>query len=1047
LALSNSTNIYDEKNRIFKEFLNLSRSQLNSINQSEHFKDFLILNKKEDVEDLFLTIARTSPNIMQLRYIDKIGDEILRVQRDRLSKKVSFVENNELQNKKNRYYFSHSLNMENQEVWFSNLDLNIENEKVQKPFTPTIRAILPIRENNAFNGILIINYYMENFLDTLKDNTIYNTILFDKDGNTLTHYEKEKSWGFYLDKKYNLNDEYKNEISNALKNNQYENSEVFIKKFDFDVSNELYLLVKLKDKYITQLKTDQFKEYIVVSFIVFLLGIISSLFISRIFNSLSKIISKTDDRLIETSVLVKLSYFKYNYEDRLITFDDNFFNLLNYKDIEKKSFNFDELKKFFNKDFLDKLKIKISDIKDKDSFEFEIQTKENKTLIFFTKFRAIYENNKIAEIEGIFQDITEQKNLMQSFEEASIEAKNANEAKSKFLATMSHKIRTPLNGIIGLNKLALDSNPNTKIREFLVKSEISSKALLNVINDILDYSKIEANMLSLEKTTFELDKLFLNVTDLFDYQAYKKEIDLHIDFDNNIPRILIGDPHRITQILNNLVGNAIKFTDTGSIEVNATLIEKNDNNLVLKCSVKDTGIGMGANEQEKLFKSFSQIDDSTTRVYGGSGLGLTITKELIELMNGKIEVSSKKGLGTIFSFTIDLEYEDAFEFNNTLFKSKNFLVIDDNEIDIRIIENILKSWEIKTYSCLNAKDALSKIEEGAHFDYILVDWIMPEIDGVDFIKELQEKNLKTCPKIIMVTAYEEDNLKKKLKDEDVLVNNILRKPFTPSSIYDTLIEFEESNKENYKNSNNDYEKEKNINSINANILVVEDNKINQTVCQEILKRVGVKVTLANNGIEAVNICKSNKFDMILMDLHMPKMNGFDASLSIRQFDDKTPIIALTAAVMAEDKILSKKVGMQDHLAKPIEFDELFKCINKYIPNLVVLNESKKQVSSSNIHLDFEELLNRVGSSELANELLNEFINEYKNCINEFKSSLNNESFNNDIHKLKGVSGNLSLKVLYEICIKIEKETENEKRSKLLDDLSVELDEVIRVIQS
>ena len=689
------------------------------------------------------------------------------------------------------------------------------------------------------------------------------------------------------------------------------------------------------------------------------------------------------------------------------------------------------------------MKTKISNIKDKDSFEFETITKDNKTLNFFTKFRAIYENAKIIEIEGIFQDITEGKRLMKSLEEAKLEAENANQAKSKFLANMSHEIRTPLNGIIGLNKLALQSNPSLKIKEFLEKSEISSIALLNVINDILDYSKIEANKLTLEKTSFELDKLLLNVTNLFDYQAYEKKIDLHIDYDNKIPKILIADSLRITQIFNNLVGNAVKFTDSGYIEIKTTLIEKKNNKVTIKCSVKDSGIGMDEEEQKKLFKSFSQVDNSTTRVYGGSGLGLTITKELVELMNGNIEVSSKKGLGTVFSFTLILNYENSIELQEKDFKNKKFLIIDDNEIDIRLIENILSSWGVSSYSCLNAKKALEKIENDSDFDYILVDWIMPELDGVDFIKKLKEKDLEKCPKIIMVTAYEEDNLKDKLREEKVSINNILRKPFTPSSIYDALVSLDQLNK---KNNTKDMLIQNNS-SINAKILLVEDNEINQTVCEEMLKRVGAQVVLANDGLEAVDMCRENHFDIILMDLHMPRMNGFDASKKIRTFDEKTPIIALTAAVMSEDRILSKEAGMQEHLAKPIDFDELFNVINKYLPSLVSIDsptiDEKNYVSNN--HLDFEELLKRIGNEKLANELLKKFETTYTDYEKDLIENFETEEFSKSIHKLKGVSGNLALKALYKLSSQIEEENVINKKRELLDLLIIELREVMLMI--
>ena len=915
---SNSVIIFYEKKRIFEEFLDLARNQLNSINKSHFFKEFLESGEINKSKDLFLAIARTSSDIMQVRYIDKNGNEIIRVDRSKISSPVFLVPQNELQNKKDRYYFTHSITNANENIWFSSLDLNIENKKVQVPFNPTIRAMLPLQKNGEFNGVIIINYFMEDFLNNLKENNIYNTVLFDTQGYTLTHYEKEKSWGFYLKEKYNLKTEYKNEIENALKYNEYKDKDILIKKFDFGISSDLYMLIKLKDNYLEQLNNEHLKENILVSIIVLVLTLISSIFLTKVFNNMSRTISDTDDRLKEASVLVKLSYFKYDYKDKLFTFDDNFFNLLNYNYTEKKSYNLDELKNFFTSHFLDKLENKITNIKDEESFEFEVFTKDNNKLIFFTKSRAIYENGMIIELEGIFQDITKQKKLVKSLEEAKIEAENANQSKSKFLANMSHEIRTPLNGIIGLNKLALQSNPNLKIKEFLLKSKISSMALLNVINDILDYSKIEANKLSLEYTTFDLDKLLLNVSNLFDYEAYNKGISLRIDYDKNIPSALLGDPHRITQIFNNLVGNAVKFTKAGYIEIKTTLFEKKNNKLILKCSVKDTGIGMSEREQEKLFKSFSQVDSSTTRVYGGSGLGLTITKELVELMNGSIEVKSKKDIGSIFSFTLSLDYQNNVDLKNSQVKSNS-------------IEDI--------------------------------------------------------------------------KEED-----------------------------NY--------------TINAKILVAEDNEINQTICAEMLKEIGINVSLANNGLEAVEMCKDEDYDMILMDIHMPIMNGFEATKHIREFNKEIPIIALTAAVLEEDRSLSKEAGMQEHLGKPIDFDELVRNINKYLPHLIHINKKKKISSdNSNPHIDFNELLNRVGSEELTNELLNTFVSSYHDYKNELRDSFESENFDKNIHKLKGVSGNLSLKVLYKTSIEIENETNLDKRRTLLDKLLIELDEIIVMIKN
>ena len=240
---SNSVIIFYEKKRIFEEFLDLARNQLNSINKSHFFKEFLESGEINKSKDLFLAIARTSSDIMQVRYIDKNGNEIIRVDRSKISSPVFLVPQNELQNKKDRYYFTHSITNANENIWFSSLDLNIENKKVQVPFNPTIRAMLPLQKNGEFNGVIIINYFMEDFLNNLKENNIYNTVLFDTQGYTLTHYEKEKSWGFYLKEKYNLKTEYKNEIENALKYNEYKDKDILIKKFDFGISSDLYMLI------------------------------------------------------------------------------------------------------------------------------------------------------------------------------------------------------------------------------------------------------------------------------------------------------------------------------------------------------------------------------------------------------------------------------------------------------------------------------------------------------------------------------------------------------------------------------------------------------------------------------------------------------------------------------------------------------------------------------------------------------------------------------------------------------------------------------------
>ncbi len=390
------------------------------------------------------------------------------------------------------------------------------------------------------------------------------------------------------------------------------------------------------------------------------------------------------------------------------------------------------------------------------------------------------------------------------FEEAKEKAEQANKSKSEFLANMSHEIRTPLNGIIGLTNLTLKTPLTNLQRDYLNKSISASTALLHIINDILDYSKIEANKIEIEEIEFELDTILKEVLDMFFYQATEKKIDFHYKIAEGMYRILIGDPFRIKQIIINLAGNALKFTQKGSVNIYVELLEQNEYFCIIKYSVKDTGHGIAKDKQEKLFKAFSQVDASHTREFGGTGLGLTISKRLVELMEGEIAVISEENVGSEFYFTLKMGYKKEFGFLE--------------------------------------KTPLPKEENIQDFT-----------SGVD---------IKSSKKV----------------------------------------------------------------------LLVEDNEINQIVAQANLENFGLEVVVAENGKIAVQKAQQQDFDMIFMDLQMPIMDGFEATKEIRKFNQNIPIIALSAAVMQDDKLLTQKAGMNAHIAKPINLNELEKVIEKYLNN-------------------------------------------------------------------------------------------------------------------
>ena len=645
------------------------------------------------------------------------------------------------------------------------------------------------------------------------------------------------------------------------------------------------------------------------------------------------------------------------------------------------------------------------------------------------------------------RDITKEREQEEELKRAKELADSANKAKSNFLANMSHEIRTPLNGIIGLTDLTLETELNDIQKDYLNKSKKSSKALLHVINDILDYSKIEAGKLDIVNGEFSFEELLDNVNDLFGYKAYEKRLSLNFFMDSTIPQTLIGDSLRITQILNNLVGNALKFTNKGhvSISVNKKYTDEENKKVGIEFCIEDSGVGISKENQNKLFAAFEQGDSSTTKKFGGTGLGLMITKQLLELMDGDIQVKSEDGSGTKFCINLALEYVQGKSFYKEVSKlnKKTFLIVDDSELDRDYLVKIFNSWNMKALDASDGVEALKIIEE-EKIDYLIVDWLMPNMDGVELLKELKNRGIfKEC--IIMITAHDKQELYNKADKEGVLINKVLQKPYTPSSIYDLIID----NKDISDSVKSIKQKEINLDKTKK-VLVAEDNEINQIVIQEILANVGLKADIAKDGLEALNMAKNSNYDIIFMDIQMPNMDGFEATKKIREFDQETPILALSAAVMKEDKELTKEAGMNGHLAKPIDKEELYKVLNNYFGI-----ESKDDSSDSKIAEMIKELdikgidLKKHAQNYMIKDMQNIYVlyDAFKNRFNNFESRISkmefaSEEFNNYIHTLKGVSGNLNINGVFELCKEIEKADDQKE---VYEKLKVELSSVLEQI--